>query len=192
MRWSGGFVSQYELSRPVRSYQQMAECGQLRRRLIELKRSGLSYAEIAAQLDREGFRPANQADRFNKAIIGRMAKRLCGELTKIKNTSAPRLEQHEWTVKQLSHALDIPQTTLNNWTKRGWLHVSRQLPGYRGMLVCWADPRELDRLRRLRQTPWHYGNPPLPAKLTTPQVVVRRDDQTLVESSGLSLRRDSE
>ena len=37
LRWSGGFVSQHELSRPVRSYQQMAESDQLRRRLIELK-----------------------------------------------------------------------------------------------------------------------------------------------------------
>lgn len=175
LRWSGGFVSQHELSRPVRSYQQMAESDQLRRRLIELKGSGSSYAEIAVQLEREGFRPANQAIRFNKAIIGRMAKRVCRELTKTKNTPAPLLEQHEWTLKRLSEALDIPQTTLHNWTKRGWLHVSRQFPGYRGMLVCWADPAELDRIRRLRQTPWHFGDPPLPAELTTPQVVPCRE-----------------
>ncbi len=175
LRWSGGFISQHELSRPVRSYQQLAESDRLQRRLIELKHSGWSYAEIAAQLDREGFRPANQANHFNKAIIGRMAKRVCRELTKTRNAPSPHLKPHEWTLKQLSQTLDIPQTTLHNWTQRGWLHVSRQLPGYRGMLVCWADPAELDRIRRLRQTPWHYGDPPLPAELTTPLVDRCRD-----------------
>ncbi len=85
------------------------------------------------------------------------------------------LDLHEWTLKQLSQVLDIPQTTLHNWTKCGWLHVRRQLPGYRGTLVCWADSTELDRIRRLRQTPWHYGDPPLPTELTTPQMPPSRE-----------------
>lgn len=170
LQWSGGFVSRHEFSRPVRGYQQMADFDRLQSRLIELKRGGLSYSEIADQLNRDGFQPANQASRFNQAIVGRMVKRVCRELTVTRNSIGPRLEEHEWTLRQLSNALEIPRTTLHNWARRGWIHINRQLAGDRGAILCWANQAELDRLRRLRQARWHYGDPPLPMELTTPEI----------------------
>lgn len=85
LRWSGGFTSHHELVRPVRHYDQTAGFERLHRRIAELKTLGRSYAEIAASLNEEGFQPANQAKKFNKAIVGRFAKKFCADLTSTGN-----------------------------------------------------------------------------------------------------------
>ena len=73
--------------------------------------------------------------------------------------------------------LEMPKTTLMWWVKRGWIHVSRQLPGYRGRLIFWADARELARLRQLRKAKHCWGSPPVPKELTTPAIpAAHRDD----------------
>jgi hypothetical protein len=54
------------------------------------------------------------------------------------------------------------------WLKNGWVRF-RRLPGYRGRCLCWADAAELKRLRKLRDTPHGWWDPPLPAALTTPK-----------------------
>jgi DNA invertase Pin-like site-specific DNA recombinase len=168
LRWSGGFTSHHELVRPVRRYDQTADFERLKARIAELKVLGRSYAEIATSLNEEGFQPANQTKRFNQAIVGRLAKKFCADLTSTGNRAAVQCEQNEWTVAALSKELSIPRTTLQTWKNRGWLHVIRRLPGIRGQIIYWADDRELDRLRRLRRTKWHFGDPPLPEYLTTP------------------------
>ena len=168
--WSGGFVSHHELVRPVRRYNQTADFKRLIARIVELKTSGQSYGKIAIQLNQEGFQPANQTNRFNTAIVGRLAKKFCEDLTSSVNRAPMQCKEKEWTVTALSKELDIPRTTLQTWKNRGWLHVIRRLPGIRGQIIYWADDCEVDRLRRLRRTKWHFGDPPLPKNLTTPQV----------------------
>lgn len=175
LRWSGGFTSQHELTRPVRRYNQTADFARLKARLIELKKSGHSYAENANTLNNEGFRPTKQTKLFNKAIVGRLAKRHCRELTADRNRPV-EVHEHEWTVVALSHELDIPRSTLHSWKQRGWLRAHRQLPGYRGQLIYWANDRELERLRKLRKTVWNVGDPPLPEELTTP--ITREDSNS--------------
>ena len=172
LRWSGGFTSQHELLRPVRGYEQTTDFERLKVRLSELKLAGKSYSEMATQLNSEGFRTARQSKVFNTAIVGRLMKKLCSELTTSRDTR-PGLAQNEWSVKDLSKTLDIPRSTLQTWKERGWLHVSRQMPGRSGMIIYWADEQELDRLRRLRKTRWHYGDPPLSLELTTPKVDIK-------------------
>jgi DNA-binding transcriptional MerR regulator len=168
LRWSGGFVSHHELVRPVRRYDRTADFKRLKTRIAELKAAGRSYAEIAAMLNDEGLQPANQAAKFNESIVGRLAKKLCPDLTSISRRPPVQCEHEEWTIVALARELNIPRTTLQTWKDRGWLHVARRLPGRRGQIIYWADDRELDRLRRLRRAKWHYGDPPLPTDLTTP------------------------
>lgn len=168
LRWSGGFTSQHELARPVRRYSQTADFARLKARLIELKRAGSSYAEIADKLNQEGFRPSKQTNLFNQAIVGRLAKNICRELTEKRDRTPTELQTDEWTVVGLSQELNIPRSTLHSWKQRGWLHAHRQLPGHRGQLIYWADDRELERLRQLRQAKWNFGDPPLPKDLITP------------------------
>jgi hypothetical protein len=63
----------------------------------------------------------------------------------------------------------MAKNTLFTWIKRGWVRVLRQMAGYRGRVVCWADTDELDRLRRLRQTKHGWWDPPLSRELITPK-----------------------
>jgi hypothetical protein len=64
----------------------------------------------------------------------------------------------------------MPKNSLLEWVRRGWVHVVRQLPGYRGRVICWADEQEMDRLQRLRTTSHHWWDEALPAELTTPKI----------------------
>ena len=85
--------------------------------------------------------------------------------------SQARLQENEWFLSDLAAKLVMAKSTLAKWIKRGWVHVPRQLPGYCGKLICWADADELDRLRRLRACPLSrnpYGQP-YPADLMTPK-----------------------
>lgn len=170
LQWSGGFTSHHELVRPVRRYDQTADFERLKARIIELKASGKSYAEIAARLNEEEFQPTKQTNRFDKAIVGRLAKKFCRGLTSTKSLAPIQCKEDEWTVTALSAKLGIPRTTLQSWKDRGWLHISRRLPGIRGQIIYWADDRDLERLRQLRCTKWCFGDPPLPKYLTTPLV----------------------
>jgi hypothetical protein len=58
----------------------------------------------------------------------------------------------------------MPKTTILEWVRRGWVHVTRQLPGYRGRKMCRADADEVDRLTRLRDTKRLVG--PTTARVT--------------------------
>ena len=168
VQWSGGFTSQHELVRPVRRYDQTADFARLKARLIELRNAGRSYAEIATELNSEGFHPAKQTKLFNKAIVSRFAKKYCNELTTTKNCAPIQLSEHEWTIVGLSEELGIPRSTLHSWKQRGWLRAHRQLPGYHGQIIYWASDQELKRLLQLRKTDWNFGDPPLPKELTMP------------------------
>lgn len=168
LHWSGGFTSHHELTRPVRRYDQTADFERLKTRIDELMAAGRSYAEIATRLNEDGFRPAKQTKLFNKAIVGRFAKKFCQANTATDANSPIHLEKNEWTMVGLSKELSIPRSTLDSWKQKGWLSVLRQLPGYHGQIIYWASDRELQRLHKLRNTKWHYGDPPLPQELTTP------------------------
>ena len=174
IHWSGGFVSRHEVLRPVNRYEQTADYERLISRINELCKEKKSYSEIAEHLNKEGFQPAKQARAYNKTIVRRLVKKIHPDSPAArKNTTQARLEENEWIVRTLADRIDIPRTTLMSWIKRGWVHVSRQLPGYRGQIICGANADELDRLRQLRKTKRYLGNPPLPTELTTPKVPPR-------------------
>jgi hypothetical protein len=171
LHWAGGFTSQYELTRPVLRYDQMADHERLVARIEELRGQGWSFARIAEQLNQEGFRPAKRAEKFHSDIVSRLARSLDkqrpGERARAPGKA---LTENEWLVLDLAAELDMAKNTLFSWIKRGWVRVLRQAPGYRGRVICWADTEELDRLRRLRQTKHGWWDPPLPGELTAPRV----------------------
>jgi DNA invertase Pin-like site-specific DNA recombinase len=172
LHWAGGFTSQHGLVRPVLRCDQMADYERLMGRITELRSQGLSFAAIAKQLNREGFRPVKQAKKFHSDIVSRMVRRHENRPPGSKSKALARvLREHEWFAVDLITELKMSKNTLFSWIKQGWVHVTRQLPGYRGRMILWADAKELDRLRRLRQTRHGWWDPPLPADLTTPRPV---------------------
>ena len=148
-------------------------------RLAELRREGASYAQIALQLNSEGFRPVKQAAEFDGDMVGRILRRVEKQPAGSKaRVPEGLLQDDEWLVSDLAEQLQAPKNTLFAWIKRGWVRVARQLPGYRGRTICWADASELDRLRRLRATKHGWWDPSLPAELTTPKPLPKRTRST--------------
>ena len=170
LQWSGGFTSQHDLIRPVPGYQQMVDYERLVSRIEELRGQRRTFAEIADTLNNEGFHPAQQAEQFDKDIVNRLFRKLCPQRPVTKQLADQSLlGANEWFVLGLAERLKIPKNTLQQWIHRGWVHVVRQLPGYRGRMVCWADSDEVTRLSRLRETDHSWWNPPLPSPLITPK-----------------------
>jgi DNA invertase Pin-like site-specific DNA recombinase len=172
--WTGGFMTQDELIRPILRYDQKADHETMVARIEELRREGWSFARIAEQLNQEGFRPAKRAERFHSDIVSRLVRKWeknhPGERVK---TPRKALIENEWLVIDLAAELEMAKSTLFTWIKSGWVRVLRQQPGYRGRVICWADTDELDRLRRLQQTKHGWWDPPVPVELTTPKILPR-------------------
>jgi DNA invertase Pin-like site-specific DNA recombinase len=170
LRWAGGACSRHQLVRPVRCYEQMADYRHLLSRIDELRKGGLTLAEVAARLNEEAFRPPKRSATFNSGIVARLlAKR---------GRSGPRpqalahgqlLGAHEWLLSDLARHLGMPQATLHRWIRVGWVHA-RKLPTPGGQWAVWADPDELDRMARLRTCPRGWSEEPVLAALTQPKV----------------------
>jgi DNA invertase Pin-like site-specific DNA recombinase len=170
LHWAGGFTSQHEFIRPVHCYEHLADYPSMVARIDEFRRQGWSFARIAEQLNQEGFRPAKRAPKFHSDIVSRLVGRLEKRSPGERATSARRvLGDNEWLVIDLAAELGLVKNTIFSWIKRGWVRVVRQVPGYRGRVICWADAEDLDRLRRLRQTSRAWWDPPVPTELTKPR-----------------------
>jgi DNA invertase Pin-like site-specific DNA recombinase len=168
LTWAGGQTSEHEAQRPVLRYEQSEGFDDLLARIRELRGQGLRFTEIAERLNAEGFRPLKQAKFFKPSIVWRILRQRSPSPKPLAERWRGELQQDEWFVADLVVELGIPKKTLHAWLRRGWIQ-HRVLTGYRAPCVCWADADELRRLRRLRQTPHGWWDPPLPAELTTPR-----------------------
>ena len=79
------------------------------------------------------------------------------------------LEENEWLAIDLAPRIGIAKNTLLSWIKRGWVHVSRRLPGYHGRVICWVNAEDLKRLCRLQETKRNWWDQPLSVELATPK-----------------------
>jgi len=149
----------------------MADYNRLVERIEELRREGLTFADIAERLNREGFRPAQQAEKFHKDIVSCIFRKLRQKRPSAREIAKQELlGENEWFALTLATELQMPKNTLLEWVRRGWVHVARQLPGYRGRKICWADGEETDRLIRLRDSKRRACDPPFSPELTTPTI----------------------
>lgn len=169
IRWAGGSNTAHELVRPVQRYQQMADYDKIINRIDELRKAGRSLAEVAEQLNRDGFHPPKRSATFTGGILaGLLAKR---------GRSGPRprvvvelglLGEHEWLLTDLARKLGMPPATLHRWISVGWVHARKlSTPGKHW--VIWADADELQRMARLRACPRGWSDEPVLAQLTKPK-----------------------
>lgn len=164
IHWAGGFVSQHEIVRPVKRYQQLQSFNHLMDRVAELRTAGHTAAQIAAQLNREGFRPPRRRITFHKVIVQKLLSRrgLSSEKGK-----PDVLAADEWWLSDLARELKIPNATVRDWVRYGWVHARRS--PIQHFWIAWADAEELDRLRRLRASPQAKPCDQYPPELTTPK-----------------------
>ena len=166
IHWSGGFVSQHSLIRPIASYEQLSGYKELMTRATELHSDGQTSAEIADQLNGEGFHPPG-GHTFDAVAIRRLLSRSRSGGDR-RSSTHERPEPPKWRVGDLARKLDIPIRTLHSWLRRGWLH-GKQSAGAHGRWVLWADDDELSRLTQLRHVGRQSSGVSAPAELTTPK-----------------------
>lgn len=168
IRWAGGHRSRHAIVRPVKRYDQMAGYGRLLERIEELRQQGRTLAEVAEQLNQDGFRPPKRATAFTKSILSHLlwGRGIGGSLQAVRESGL--LEEDEWLLTDLARKLNMPPVTLHRWIRVGWVHA-RKLPTQRGHWVIWADPDELARLTRLRSCPRGWADEPILAELTKPK-----------------------
>jgi hypothetical protein len=167
--WAGGFHSDHELVRPVQRYRQMADFERLLGPIDELREAGQTLAEVAEQLNREGFHPPKRSATFTRGILaGLLAKHgRTGPRPRIVGEPGV-LREHEWLLTDLARELAMPPAALHRWVRVGWVHA-RKLPSPGGHWVIWADADELDRISRLRTCPRGWSDEQIFAQLTKPK-----------------------
>lgn len=168
VRWAGGFTSHHTLVRPVARYDQLDNYEQLTARILELHDHKQTSAQIAEQLNREGYRPPKRRETFNAAMVRRLLARRVRIEKRPRAIESYALAENEWWISDLAGHLQIPKPTLYNWVCRGFVNA-KQLAGVQGPWIIWADSDELDRLRRLHKCVRGWLNQPQAAELTRPK-----------------------
>jgi hypothetical protein len=167
--WVGGDRTRHELIRPVQRYEQRTDYPQLLIRIDQLREARLTLAEVAVQLNEEGFRPPKRSPIFKSGIVAALLAK--------KSRSGPRprvladgqmLGADEWLLSDLARHLGMPQPTLHRWIRVGWVHA-RKLPTPGGQWVIWADADEQERMARLRTCSRGWGNEAVYVQLTKPK-----------------------
>ena len=172
LRWAGGYESHHAIRRAVSSYRSLAESRQVLARVSQLKRQGLSHAQVARLLNAEGFR-APRSDSFTVPMVTFLCRRAreAGLLPSLSASTqeAPLAAMTDanhlnwWRGSCLSKKLNAPASTLNTWRRRGWVQARL----WAGRWLYWANDRELQRLVALRRHP-RTALTPVPSELRTP------------------------
>jgi DNA invertase Pin-like site-specific DNA recombinase len=162
IHWRGGFTSRHEVVRPVRVYEQLRDRDRLVSRIAECRRAGRSAPQIAADLNREGFRTPRGRGVYTPELVRRLLTRfgLTGERAR-----AEQLGPNEWWLPDLADELRVSETKLREWVVKGWAQA-RKTPG-QGQWVIWADVGERRRLAKLSARS-KRGVVTHPASLITP------------------------
>ena len=151
IHWVGGSQTQSVFIRPVAKFTQLSYYPQLCQRIRDLKTQGLPNAEIARQINQEGFRPPKRSLSFNEASVASLVRTL--GLSQPQPTKYPNdvLKPNEWWLTDLANALEMPPTTLFSWRRRGLLKARQFKEAHPYPWIIWADEAEFQRLRNYRQ-----------------------------------------
>jgi DNA invertase Pin-like site-specific DNA recombinase len=189
IRWAGGMESRHVMRRGVRSYEQLNNYQELRDRVATVRRTGATTAEIAAQLNREGFQPPRGEGRFHLGAVKQFLLRE-GLLHPgaCRRIDPADLEPDEWRIAELARELGMSGMTLRHWYNRGWVAGRKSSP-IGGCWILWADKQELERVRRLRAAHRRGYNRECPAELKVPGNPRRRQPHRQAEAAQRSRRK---
>ena len=151
IHWAGGMISKLEMIRPVSKLEQLSYYPQMIERIKHMAGQGLRAAQIARQLNQEGWRPPRKCEKFSPGSITALMNRL--GLTKPPLSSRDRsiLAQDEWWLRDLARELKMPRSTLYQWIHLGWVKARQhEVTSNMKRRVIWADSKEIERLRQLR------------------------------------------
>ena len=152
--WAGGHKTRAALIRPVARLEQLSYYPDLLKRVAELNGQKKNPRTIAHILNEEGWRPAKRRETFNAFMVHTLLsrqglrnsekKRPSDEITKKSN---------EWTIRELSQKLQMPEPTLYSWITKGKLKYRRAQVSRKVVLIVSANRTEINRLRTMRKQP---------------------------------------
>lgn len=167
--WVGDYVSQHELIRPIAHYDQMSNYHPLLNRIKALYQQKLGAQQIAEKLNSEGWKPPKRRSTFNGPMVSSLLQRIFR--TAYRAGSHPQgiqLKANEYWIPDFARKLDIPVVTVYNWLKRGWIS-GKQIGGYQGQWILWADENEINRLKKLRTRHRGWAIDAAPSELFIPK-----------------------
>jgi DNA invertase Pin-like site-specific DNA recombinase len=154
IEWAGGHCTNTEIRRPVKAINQLSYYEGLLDRIRSLREEGKTQAEIATQLNKEGWRPAKRTETFHNDMISHLIRRLSREGQPSIKPYRPEPSAHEWTIAALAKELGVPCSTVHFWARSGRLTAHKVvLVGTKTLWVIRADADEIERLRALRMAP---------------------------------------
>jgi DNA invertase Pin-like site-specific DNA recombinase len=169
IHWEGGFVSQHEILRPVGRFSQLRDYDLLKNRICQLRNAGQTSAQIASQLNAEGFRSPKRETTYNGDMVRKLLSQWgAGSQRPRPDLAVAELRPDEWWLSDLAGKLSMPVATLTGWCRRRWVHA-RQLHMSGRWWIVWADADELHRLCRLHSTRRGPPEAPYPIELITPK-----------------------
>jgi len=145
IHWKGGYQSAHAFTRPVATYGQLDAFERLLQRVIQLRESGDTAAQIADALNEEGFYPPKRRGPFTTAIVHHFLRHR-GLIGNERQQDA-LLGEKEWWLTDLARELQMSSLKLRDWAVRGWLHSRRT--AIQKYWVLWADSQEIKRLKSL-------------------------------------------
>jgi DNA invertase Pin-like site-specific DNA recombinase len=150
IEWTGGTQSEHEAVRPVASLEQLSYYPQLCQRVQNLVAQGFDAASIAIELNQAGFRPPRLQSGFSHQGVLELMRRLGLHQRRPKGYNKEPLGAGEWWIPDLARQVGMPDSTLYQWLKQGWIEGRQQEnPPYRWIVR--ADDAEIERLKYCRQ-----------------------------------------
>jgi DNA invertase Pin-like site-specific DNA recombinase len=152
--WAGGHKTQATLIRPVARLEQLSYYQDLLNRVAQLNSEKKSALTIAKILNKEGWRPAKRRETFNASMVHSLLYRQ-GLRNSVKKRPSDKITKkaNEWTIRELSQKLEMPEPTLYSWVTKGKLKSRRVLVSGKVILIVSANRTELNRLRSMRKQP---------------------------------------
>ena len=168
IHWHGGFTSQHEVVRPVKSYEQLRDFDKLMDRIAALRHEGHTAAQIADCLNQEGFSPPKRAAQFFPELVRQLLSAAAWRTRRRTPTNSGRTSGgcRSWP-KQIP----VSAGKLADWARRGWVH-SRRTPAQR-LWILWADKAGIEATPQARDTS-RRGIVEYPAALTVPSATIDR------------------
>lgn len=159
IHWIGGHKTQAYITRSVAKLEQLSYYNELLKRVELLSNEHKNLKEIADALNQEGWRPPKRQEKFNSGMIGTLLSRAGIKSRKDTRSQQVTRMSNEWTFRELSQKLNIPEPTLYAWMRKGLLQVRRDMRvSHNGIWLIDADDKEIKRLQALRNKPkqWIY------------------------------------
>ena len=155
VHWVGGHQTRTRLTRPVARLEQMSNHKALLARVKALQTQGHNAAEIAQVLNTEGWHPPKRRDTYNAPMVRTLLSRLGLGTGSDKQQHAAKVKKRaqEWTLKELSRKLEMPEPTLYAWLRKGELNARKVHTATRTLWLVRANKAELARLRERRTRP---------------------------------------